>query len=498
MDARDYQSDCCEAILDACAKGHRWILCTLFTGAGKTVIFSLLSRMLCNSKILIIAPMRELVWQAHATADRITGEEVGIDMADLHSPDGRVAVACAATLMRGRHRKHLGRRVIIVDECHRQFSPAFLAMLQEFVDAGGIVIGFTATPFRMDGRPLMEVYQTEAFRLGAEDGIDLGWSCPPRAKIVRCSHLDMTQVSISNGDFAAKDLDLILGAARPLHQMCLTIQRERRGAALAFLPGVASARALAEMAGRYGINAAWVCGNTAIQSEDERNVTINRFRRGEIDLLCNCQIATMGFDAPRTQTIFMFRPTKSLALAQQIYGRAMRVLPGTVDGLKTPEERKAAIARSEKDHFRIIDITDSLADHRLVTAVDMFVRTDDPEVRRVARQAAEEGEPQDPADLLAQAAEKLRKAKLLEAGLAALHGVAEGSLHEQEIDVRKGKKCISEYRVPLRGRHAGKRMGDLDDGYIDWALRQPNIRGWQRSYFARERARRRAAAVNAG
>jgi superfamily II DNA or RNA helicase len=491
MKARDYQQECCDRLIDAMAVGHRWILCTLFTGAGKTVIFSLLAKMLCNSKILIIAPMRELVWQAADTADRVTGEYTDVEMAGAWGQDGRVTVASAQTLLRGRYKRFLGVRVVIIDECHTQFSPAFLAMLREFVEAGGYVIGFTATPFRMDGKPLMEVYEHEAFHMAAEEGIDQGWCVPPLAKIVRCRHFKMTDVRVTGGDFSAADLDLIMGAARPLSELCVTIQRERRGAAIAFLPGVASARALAEMAPKYGINAAFVCGDKAIQPEDERNRIIARYRQGDLDLLCNCQVATMGFDAPITETIFMARPTKSLVLALQIYGRAMRPLPGVVDGLETAEERRAAIAASDKPHFRIIDITDSVADHRLVTAVDMFVK--EPELREFAREAAGEAdEPMDEADLLAQAAEKLRKAKLIEEGLRALHGQAEAELHAEEVNIRGQKKDIADYKVPLRGRYAGKRMRDVPDGYIDWALRQPTIRGWQRGYFRREKERRTA------
>jgi hypothetical protein len=178
----------------------------------------------------------------------------------------------------------------------------------------------------------------------------------------------------------------------------------------------------------------------------------------------------------------------------------MRPLPGVVDGLETEDERHEAIAASDKPDCLIIDMTDSLNDHSIVTAVDMFARDDTPEeVRREARNQAadEDGEPEDPADLLAQAAEKLRKAKLLEEGLALLHGRAAGSLQDQEVTVAK-KKCISEYKVPIRGRFAGRTMGELDDGFIEWALRAPSIKGWQRSYFSRERQRRRSLAKHVG
>ncbi len=499
MKARDYQERCCAAILDGAARGLKAMLCVLFTGAGKTVIFSLLARLCHNSRVLVIAPMRELVWQCADTADRVTGEMADVEMGRTWAMDGRVVVASRQTLLSGREKRYrrlLGVRFVIVDEAHTQFSGPVLKMLREFQEHGAIIIGFTATPFRMDGTRLLDFYEESVFDYGLQSGIDDGWCCSPLAKIVRCTALDLSQVGLSGGDYSAQDLETVIGASKQLHQFCLTIQRERVGSAIAFLPGVRSARALAEMAERqYGMRAAWICGNTWMQPEDERNLVINRYKKGEIDLLCNCQIATMGFDAPITQTVFMFRPTKSRVLAMQIWGRATRPLPGVVDGdlfLSTPAARRQAIAESAKPHFRIIDVTDSTSHHSIVTAVDMFAKDAPPEVVQRARQRAEEGDAQDPADLLAQAADDVRKAKLIEDGLRAQRGQADGRLHSEEVQIGR-KKEINEYKVPLRGRYQGLTMGEVPDDYIDWALRQPGIKGWQRSYFSREKSRRRAA-----
>lgn len=496
MKPRDYQQRCVDSIIDSMAAGHKGILVEAFTGAGKTVIFSMLAKECCNSKVLILGHQRELVWQAADKIDRIVGEDAEVEMADMWSQGGRVTVACTPTIMRGRHRRFLGHRIIIVDEAHRQMSEAMLRILREFQEHGGHVIGFTATPFRMDGKRLMSFYDHVAFSMGFQDGIGEGWCLPVRAKIVKCPFLDTRNVRVVGKDFSADDLDMILGCSKSLHQMCLTVQRERKGPSLAFLPKVNSAIALSQMAEReYGIRSAFVCGDTNVQPEEDRNRILNAFRRGEIDLLTNCQVAAEGFDAPAAQTVFMFRPTRSRVMALQIWGRVMRPLPGTVDGLETADERIAAIAESDKDHCRVIDITDALMDHSIVTAVDMFAKDDTcPEVRRIAREAAADAdEPLDAEDLLTQAAEKLRKAKLLEEGLAALHGQASGRLEDKDVCVGIKKKCISQYKVPLRGRFAGRTMGELDDGYIDWAIKATN--GWQRSYFVRERQRRRALAA---
>jgi len=507
MQLREYQQACCDAVERAMATS-RAILCVLFTGAGKTVVFAWLAKMFPGKRVLIITPMRELCWQAAGTVDRITGDLAELEMAgswarlaDDWGWGGRVVVASRQTLLSGankRYKRFLGVELVVVDEAHTMMSEPVLAMLRDLQEHGATVVGFTATPFRMDGKPLRSFYDEIAFDYGLAEGIEDWWCLPPRARIVRCADLDLRQVSVTGGDYSASDLEMVIGASRPLHQLCLTTQRERVGAAIAFLPGVASARSFAELAAsQYGMRAAYVCGDTYLQPEDERNRIINQFRRGELDVLANCQIATMGFDAPVAQTVILGRPTKSRTLWTQIIGRVTRPEPGCLDGKPWTsvsgevgsEARRSAILGSGKPYFKIVDITDSTASHSIRTAVDMFAKEDTPPaVLKEARRLAEEQEGE-PEDLLAQAAENIRLAQLLEKGLAGMRGRADGRLVGEDVQLGK-KKCVGDYKVPLRGRHEGKTMKELDDGYIQWAIRQPFLAAWQRSIFRREQGRR--------
>lgn len=511
MRVREYQSECTEAVASAMDR-YRSMLCCLFTGAGKTVVFANIANTYPDAKVLLIVPMRELAWQGANVFDRWTGETSQMEMADLRANTsmwwggGRITVASRQTLLSGRgerrYERFLGTDIVIVDEAHTQFSEPMLEMLRAFQAAGATVIGFTATPFRMDGKPLTAFYEHVAFDYQLQAGIDDGWCLPPRAKLVRCTELDLKNVSVSGGDFSAADLDMVMGCSRPLHQMCLTTKEEAVGSTIVFLPGVTSARAFAQMAReQYGMRAEFVCGNTFLQPEEERNRIIDQFRKGEIDVLANCQIATMGFDAPIARTVILGRPTKSRALWLQMLGRVTRPEPGCLDGedcQSDPEARKRAIAASGKPWFKVVDITDATASHNIRTAVDMFAKEDTPkEVIARARKRAEEGE-DDPYDMLAQAAEDARKAKLLEAGLRAQRGQAGGRLHGEDVEIAGGRRCVSTYRVPVKGRYYGRTMGEVPDEYLNWALQQQWLQPWQRAYFRRERARRRTAVRNCG
>ena len=167
----------------------------------------------------------------------------------------RNVVASAQTLMRGRWKKFLGFDIVIVDEAHAQYSPAFLRILEEYRKAGAVIVGFTATPYRMDGKPLMQFYEHVAFDYSLSEGIRDGWCCFPVAKLVRCEDLDLSQVRISQGDYSAADLDMAMGCSKTLHRLCLLTKEQSIGSTIAFLPGVKSAQQYSEMLSKqYGLS----------------------------------------------------------------------------------------------------------------------------------------------------------------------------------------------------------------------------------------------------
>jgi superfamily II DNA or RNA helicase len=159
---RDYQERTVQMHLDAMELGIHSILSGIFTGAGKTVIFVELARR-CDGRTLIICPMRELVWQAVDKVNTLTSSTADIEMADYVADrewPAKITVASKQSLLsrRGgelRYKSFDGFRLVIVDEAHTMCSEAVVQMLQYFVDGGAMVAGFTATPFRTDGTPMM-------------------------------------------------------------------------------------------------------------------------------------------------------------------------------------------------------------------------------------------------------------------------------------------------------------------------------------------------------
>jgi superfamily II DNA or RNA helicase len=162
MDARDYQQFVIEENLKAMDEGVTATLNGLFTGAGKTVIFCLLAARIAG-RTLIICPLRELVWQTIDKVQQVTNLYPEIEMADYHADEdyaAKVIVASKQTLLsrRGgepRYKRFRDFQLVIVDEAHLMTSAPVVQMLRYFQHDGAMIAGFTATPFRMDGRALM-------------------------------------------------------------------------------------------------------------------------------------------------------------------------------------------------------------------------------------------------------------------------------------------------------------------------------------------------------
>lgn len=81
------------------------------------------------------------------------------------------------------------------------------------------------------------------------------------------------------------------------------------------------ASAFAVLLRRNGRNAALVTGETR---KAMRRHTIEEFRHGHVQFLCNYGVLTTGFDAPKIRAIVIARPTTSVVMYEQMIGRGMR------------------------------------------------------------------------------------------------------------------------------------------------------------------------------
>lgn len=500
---RDYQEQIVSDNMSALDRKVSAVLNGVFTGAGKTVMFTeMASRN--PGRTLICVPMRELAWQAVDKVREWAGEDPELEMGNYvagqdewFSP--KIVVASKQTLLskRGgepRYQKFTDISLVIVDEAHMQYSEPCLEMFRWFQDRGAMVSGWTATPFRMDGRALMDFYSESTCNLDVQWAIANGWAVPPLCRIARVQSLDLSGISVSGGDFNQAQLQAAIEQEATLHRIALITQEEMEGQTVVFTPSVNSAKGVCHyLNSNYGIPSVYVYGT---QDEEERNGNLRAFKSGAARVLVNCQVVAVGFDFPPTATLILGRPTRSRSFWLQCVGRATRPLSGVVDfSDSTADSRIAAIAASAKPRFKIVDCTDSTLDHRLITSVDMFC-SGPKEVREAVRKKAAT-EPLTQEEMEAEAMRELERQALaqeIEARRQRMLGQATGQVVGREVDLAfTGKRSVGTYTNPLKGRYAGYKLSELPDSYITWACKNPGIKGWPKGLFLKERHRREKA-----
>ncbi|MFW6691544.1 DEAD/DEAH box helicase [Streptomyces sp. MAR4 CNX-425] len=90
---------------------------------------------------------------------------------------------------------------------------------------------------------------------------------------------------------------------------------------LVFTPNVLSAQVLAATLRYRNVEAAAVSGQTGRQ---QRRDDIERFKKGEVRVLANCDLLIQGFDAPGVRALYIARPTFSPSAYIQMAGRGLR------------------------------------------------------------------------------------------------------------------------------------------------------------------------------
>ena len=237
--------------------------------------------------------------------------------------------------------------LVIVDEAHRAAAPSYTRILNFFASSPAPIpiVGLTATPFRTeylsDGeagtRELAALFGTliEARSILGDNPREAlqarGVLARPVVETVLTSTLLETPLSpdpdsITEEEIETIDRALNLRADNPqrrlvVFQHILPLCRDPENSMLYFGPSILDAECMAFLLRQEGISAAVVSGDTR---EVTRRKAVVDFRAGRLRVLCNCEVLTTGFDAPRVTHVVVARPTVSRVLYEQIVGRGLR------------------------------------------------------------------------------------------------------------------------------------------------------------------------------
>jgi superfamily II DNA or RNA helicase len=316
---RPRQAQAITDLRQAYRAGYRAPILVAPTGFGKTdtavpIVRSAVAR---GRRVWFLAHLKEIL---NDTSDRLL--EAGVSHGNIRS--GRSAdysqlVQVVSVQTAARRDRLPPADLIIVDECHLARARSYGAVF----DAVGrpLLLGLTATPQRLDGLPLGDVFDLLVPTCSTAQLIEEGLLVPIRLFAPQLTALPDLRGKEYNQDRDSAILSspaIVGDALSHWKRLC----QGRRG--VAFCSSVAHAEAVAEQWRRAGYRAMAVHGDS---DDADRREAIAGLRAGRLDLVACAQLWIAGVDVPEIDVVIWLRRTTSLTAWLQGNGRGLRLAP---------------------------------------------------------------------------------------------------------------------------------------------------------------------------
>lgn len=317
---RPYQTDALGNVSNEMAAGHKAVLLVAPCGAGKTRIAGMMieKTVARGKRVVFGAARRELVAQCSRRLTAI-GVDHGIIAASMggYKPQCSTQVVSIQTL-RARPDERPPCDLLVLDEASHARAGSYETLRQAYPNA--YCVGLTATPIRMDGRGLGEIFTSMVTAAVPSELVRAGWLA--RAGGYAYQTADVRDVEMVGADFNQAQLGAkmhdsrILGDivaewkahASRLLTVCFAVHREH-------------SREIVEAFTAAGVKAEHVDGEMSTQ---QREAVLARWESGVTRVVSNVDLISEGFDLPKIGCTILARPTQSLALFIQQSGRALR------------------------------------------------------------------------------------------------------------------------------------------------------------------------------
>lgn len=306
---RNYQNNIISRCRDAFKNGYKKLCCVLPCGAGKTAIFCYLAYLNTIKKpsnhVLILLHRKELLKQTIEAfqAFQINTDHINIAMIQSFKNSAKPY------------------SLIIIDECHHATSNSFQRVLSAY--SGVPLVGFTATPARLDGKPLGAIFDCLIV------GVDYSYLIQNNY-LVNYDYFspdlnfNFSEWKLKSGDFDTTDNAIHLDKKAIYGDILKYIDLSKK--TIIYSPTVEYSKKLEAQINEH-FNAKISAEFNGKTPQPERDRIINDFKNDKIKILINVDLIGEGFDVPSCDCVFLLRATQSLTLFIQQAGRALRADP---------------------------------------------------------------------------------------------------------------------------------------------------------------------------
>lgn len=301
---RDYQLELINKVRTEFARGCKRPLAVLGCGGGKTICFTFMALQHTlkdtDNYVWFLVHRVELVEQTIAT------------FKNFNVPMDNVFIGMVQTITRN-PTKYRKPTLIIIDEAHHSTSKSYTNIIETFNEVA--VVGLTATPCRLNGDNLGNIFDSMVEGVSTEYLIDCKYLAPYEYYAPK---INLKLPDIKRGDFDNGSVQYKSVVYSNIHKY---IDYNKK--TIIYCPNIEFSKRLAsELDGAVHFD-----GNT---SKNDRADIIARFRNGDINILLNVDLIGEGFDVPDCEVVMLLRPTMSLSLYIQQSMRCMRFKEGKV------------------------------------------------------------------------------------------------------------------------------------------------------------------------
>ncbi len=334
---RDYQQEAKEKIFS------QWdhvdnIMYQMPTGTGKTRLFTSIIRDINlwglrngnRQHILIIAHRSELIEQISRSLNKyhISHGVIAGTLRNKRDLTQSVQVASVQTITHPSNSyiaNHLNIDFIIVDEAHHAVANSYKKLWQLYPVAKKL--GVTATPWRMNNEGFRTIFDTFIPSMPIKQFMEEGWlapyqyySIPPNSSIMKS--IDAIREFDPDGDYKVSALERTMDNEHIRAQLLdsyLNLAKGKKGIIYSI-----SREHSEHICAKYQRIGAKIVAIDSMTPSRQREMLINDFKSGTIDIIVNVDIFSEGFDCPDIEFIQLARPTKSLVKYIQQVGRGLR------------------------------------------------------------------------------------------------------------------------------------------------------------------------------
>lgn len=332
---RSYQKQAIERVFKS-FESNNSVMLQMPTGTGKTVVFTELVKRWLDTKgigkrVLFVVHRSELVDQimGHLSSLGIASHRIQGKIDKENLINFRVHVGTVQTLQNP-DKLPENLSLIVIDEAHHTPAMSYRRIIDSYSKVNTLkVLGVTATPQRLSGENFSDLFDDLILSEPIKKFQELGFLSPTRHFVTSLPNLSELQLKMNDYDEGASEKLMLREDI--MADLVDSYQQYAQGKkAIVFAVSVKHSMEIAKRFLAIGIKSAHIDGKTP--AESRKNI-VEKFKRGEIQILSNVNVFTEGFDCPDVEVVQLARPTKSLVMYLQMVGRVMRPFEGKQYGL---------------------------------------------------------------------------------------------------------------------------------------------------------------------